>query len=84
MITIERFQNAFLNSNSRNLLQYQFQNQFPLFKLLQRNKLNNGRSQMFSSPEFVFYGKLLSSPIIIKIILKFWNYAKKLEGKLQL
>ena len=60
MITIEGFQHAFLNSNSQNFIQYQLKNQFPLFKLLRRNKLNNGHSQIFSSPEFVFYGKYLS------------------------
>ena len=59
MITIEGFQYAFLNSNSQNLLQYQFKNQFPLFKLLRRNKLNNGHSQIFSSAEFVFYEVLI-------------------------
>ena len=68
MITIEGFQHAF---KSQNFLQYQFKNEFPLFNLLRRNKLNKGPSQIFSSPEFVFYGKFLSSPIIIKRILKF-------------
>ena len=68
MITIEGFQHAFLNTNSQNLLQYQFKNQYPP---LRRNKLNNGRFQIFSLPEFVFYGKLLSSPITINRILTF-------------
>ena len=57
MITIEAFQQAVLHSNSQNLLQYQLKNEFPLLKLLRRNKLNNGRSQIFSG--ILFYGKFL-------------------------
>ena len=45
-LTIEAFQHAFLNSNTQNLLQSQFKNQFPLFKLLRTNKLNNGQFQI--------------------------------------
>ena len=77
MITIESFQHAFLNNNSQNLLQYLFKNQFPFLKLLQRNKLNNGHSQIFSSPEFLFDGKFLSSPTTIKRILKLCKETKR-------
>ena len=59
MLTIEGSQNAFLNSNSLNLLHYQFKNQFPLFKLLRRNKLNNGRSKNIFLPRIFLWKDLI-------------------------
>ena len=60
-LTIETFQHAFLNSNSRNLLQSQFKNQFPLFKLFRKNKHNNGQFKM------VFFTELHSALLVLAL-----------------